>query len=66
MVIRWSDEDNAFIVTLPEFDNAMTHGETYEEAVQQGKDLIDSLIEWYRQDGKRLPEPLTFAGTETA
>jgi predicted RNase H-like HicB family nuclease len=57
MVIHWSDEDDAFIVTLPEFDNARTHGETYEQAVREGKDLIESFIMWYEQDGKPLPEP---------
>ena len=57
MIIRWSDEDEAFIVTLPEFHGAKTHGDTYEEAVRQGKDLIDSFVMWYEQDGKPLPEP---------
>jgi hypothetical protein len=41
MLIRWSDEDDVYIVTLPEFDHAKTHGETYEEAARQGTDLID-------------------------
>jgi len=61
MGIRWSDEDEAFIVTLPEFDDAKTHGDTYEEAVRQGKSLIESFIMWYRQDGKELPKPLKYA-----
>ena len=60
MVIRWSDEDEAFIVTLPEFDSAKTHGDTYEEAVRQGKDLIESFVMWYEQDGKPLPEPVKY------
>jgi antitoxin HicB len=57
MIIRWSDEDEAFIVTLPEFAGAKTHGDTYEEAVREGKDLIASFVMWYEQDGRRLPEP---------
>ena len=60
MLIQWSDEDGAFIVTLPEFNDAKTHGDTYEEAVRQGKDLIESFIMWYGQDGKPLPEPAKF------
>jgi len=60
MVIQWSSEDDAFIVTLPEFKNALTHGETYERAVKEGKDLIESFIMWYRQDGRPLPEPTYF------
>src|SRR5688572_2184990 len=49
MVIHWSDEDGVFLVTLPEFGDARTHGETYEEAVRMGKELIESFMIWYRQ-----------------
>jgi antitoxin HicB len=61
MVIQWSDEDHACIVSIPEFPGNFTHGETYEEAVKQGRDLIESLIMWAEQDGKQLPEPQIFA-----
>jgi len=60
MVIQWSDDDQTFIVTLPEFQNAQTHGDSYEEAVKQGRDLIDSFIAWYREDGRDLPEPIRY------
>ena len=60
MVIQWSDEDQAYIVAIPEFPGNFTHGETYEEAVKQGRDLIESLIMWAQQDGKPLPEPQVF------
>lgn len=61
MVIEWSDENQAFMVSIPEFPGNYTHGDTYEEAVKQGQDLIESLIMWTRQDGKSLPEPRAFA-----
>ena len=33
MIIQWSDEDQVYIVHLPEFGPyAQTHGSTYEEA----------------------------------
>jgi antitoxin HicB len=60
MVIQWSDEDQAYIVTIPEFPGNLTHGDTYEEAVKQGEDLIESLILWTLQDGKPLPQPRMF------
>ena len=60
MLIQWSDEDQVFIVTLPEFENARTHGETYEKAARQGRLLIESFIMWYEQDGKPLPAPSLF------
>ena len=63
MLIRWSEHDQAFIAMLPEFDNALTHGTTYEEAARVGRQLIESFIMWYQQDGKPLPSP-RFFGTE--
>ncbi len=61
MLIRWSEEDKAFIVTLPEFGDATTHGSTYESAARTGRELIESFIMWHRQDRKKLPAPRLFA-----
>lgn len=61
MVIEWSDEDQTYIVSTPEFPGNYTHGDTYEEAVKQGNDLIASLIMWTLWDGKSLPQPRVFA-----
>ncbi|MEH1901899.1 MAG: type II toxin-antitoxin system HicB family antitoxin [Nostoc sp.] len=62
MVIQWSDEDNSYLVHLPEFpwQQFHTHGKTYEEAAKYGQEVIESLIEWYEEQGKVLPEPITF------
>jgi len=58
MVITWSDEDQCFIVSLPEFGPyANTHGDTYEAAVQIGQDCLEALIASYKADGLPLPEP---------
>lgn len=59
MEINWSNEDQAFVVTLPEFPVSQTHGATYAEAVKNGQEVLDLLIETYRQEGRTLPEPLT-------
>jgi antitoxin HicB len=60
IVIQWSEEDQLFLVTLPEFTDVMqpcTHGHNYEEAVKNAQDLIESLLEIYQQDNKPLPKP---------
>jgi antitoxin HicB len=60
MLIRWSDEDAVFVVSLPEFgESCNTHGTTYEEAVKNGQDVLDLLIETYLAEGRPLPEPAT-------
>ncbi len=61
MMINWSDTNGCFIVSIPEFGrSATTHGETWEEAVAMGKDLMESCIMWAKNDGNPLPEPLQF------
>ena len=60
MVIRWSDEDQAYVVLLPEFvdvSQPCTHGDTYEEAARHGREVVELLIEDYQARGKTLPEP---------
>jgi predicted RNase H-like HicB family nuclease len=57
MNIRWSDEDEAYIVTVPELPGCRTHGETLEEAIHQGQDAIDSWIDAGLAWGRRIPEP---------
>jgi len=57
MLIQWSDEDDAYIVTIPELPGCMTHGNTYEEALEQGKDAIETWIEVSRRIGRPIPEP---------
>jgi antitoxin HicB len=62
MVIEWSDDDQIFVVSLPEWGNLVhTHGTTYEEALQQGKDLIEALIASREASGELLPDPRVFA-----
>jgi predicted RNase H-like HicB family nuclease len=60
MLIQWSDEDQAYIVTLPEFGGCMTHGETYVDAARIGQEALESLIEAYQADGRTLPDPQFF------
>ncbi len=57
MVIQWSEPDNAYIVTVPELPGCKTHGETLEEAVQQGKDAIESWIDAMEAWGRPIPAP---------
>jgi predicted RNase H-like HicB family nuclease len=67
MVIQWSDEDQVFVVSLPEFGpHCKTHGSTYEEAAKMGQECLEGLIDAYQAWGHKLPEPAKFQGTEPA
>lgn len=46
IIIQWSEEDSCYIAPLPEFGPyALTHGETYEEALQNGQEVLELLME---------------------
>jgi predicted RNase H-like HicB family nuclease len=59
MIIIWSEEDNSYLVHLPDFpfQQFHTHGDTYEEAAKHGQEVIDSYLEIYREQRKPLPQP---------
>jgi predicted RNase H-like HicB family nuclease len=60
ILIQWSEEDQAYIASLPEWGQyARTHGETYEEALENAKEVLEDLVYGYEQIGKLLPEPKT-------
>ncbi|HEX9413705.1 MAG TPA: type II toxin-antitoxin system HicB family antitoxin [Ktedonobacterales bacterium] len=61
MLIQWSDEDDTYIVTVPELPGYITHGATYDEAVKHGQEAIESRIEANRAWGHPIPAPHTLA-----
>jgi predicted RNase H-like HicB family nuclease len=70
MLIQWSDEDQAFLVTLPEWKDRVlgpvTHGDTCEEALEHGKDALETLIASTRKHSEPLPAPQTFAADQAS
>lgn len=61
--IIWSNEDDCYLVELPEFatdiQRYFTHGDTYEEALTNAQEVLALLIESYQAEGKPLPQPQT-------
>ncbi|SKB14333.1 conserved hypothetical protein [Planktothrix sp. PCC 11201] len=58
IIIQWSEEDQCFVVFLPEFEDIMqpcTHGNSYQDAVNHAEEVIELLIESYQAEGKPLP-----------
>jgi len=58
MMIQWSEDDNCFLVGFPDFPGQKwrTHGETYEQAVANGTEALESLVIAYQATGESLPE----------
>jgi antitoxin HicB len=67
MLVQWSEDDQAYLVTLPEWEgrvlNPVTHGETYQEAVEQAHEALTALVASARQHGEPLPEPGILSGS---
>lgn len=59
MVIQWTEKDNCFLVGFPDFPGQQwrTHGDTYESAVANGIEALESLIIVYEAAGDLLPQP---------
>jgi predicted RNase H-like HicB family nuclease len=68
MTIQWSDEDGVYVVSFPEWEThghiAHTHGATYEEAVANGREALELLIESAQAQGMPVPAPRTFSERE--
>lgn len=56
--VHWSQEDGAYVVSVPELPGCSTHGESYEVAIKNAQDAIASWIEGARESGYPIPEPL--------
>jgi predicted RNase H-like HicB family nuclease len=64
LIIYWSEEDEAFIVDVPELPGCMADGATYQEALSNAETVIHEWIETARDLGRTIPEPkgrLTYA-----
>ncbi|WP_027369820.1 type II toxin-antitoxin system HicB family antitoxin [Desulfovermiculus halophilus] len=57
MIIYWSQEDEAFLVEVPELPGCMADGQSYEEAVANAQVVIEEWIETARELGRPIPEP---------
>lgn len=57
-VIEWSPDDDAFVVTIPELPECRTHGESYEGAAKNGREVIELVVVGRREDGLEIPVSL--------
>lgn len=57
MHIQWSEEDQVYIVTIPELPGCKTHGKTYKKALKQVKYAMEGWIEANQALGRPIPAP---------
>ena len=61
MFMSWSEEDQAYIVSVPELPGCMADGKTPAEAVENAQVIIQEWIEAALEDGEAIPEPHLFS-----
>jgi predicted RNase H-like HicB family nuclease len=57
MIIYWSDEDQSFVVEVPELPGCMADGHTYREAVTNAERIIEEWLQTARELGRDVPNP---------
>jgi predicted RNase H-like HicB family nuclease len=55
----WSDNDENYVATIPEFPGLSTFGKTPEEAIKEAKTACELFIEDMIEDGEEIPKPAT-------
>ncbi|MGF1604311.1 MAG: type II toxin-antitoxin system HicB family antitoxin [Thermosynechococcaceae cyanobacterium] len=63
IMIQWSEGDQLFLVTIPEFADRVVmpcaHGATRTEAVCNGEEVIEMYLEAWQTEARSIPEPST-------
>ncbi len=57
MIVSWSNDDNCYIVSVPDLPGCMADGETPEKAVENAQVIIAEWIETAQMLGREIPEP---------
>ena len=57
LIIYWSEEDNCFLVEVPELPGCMADGQTYQDAVANAELVIKEWIETAIELGREIPTP---------
>lgn len=51
------DPDDGFLVTFPDVPEAVTHGQTREEALSSGAEALGMALRYLAKDGSDIPMP---------
>lgn len=57
LILYWSEEDESYIVEVPELPGCKADGSTYEEAIEQVQIIIKEWVETAKQEGRPIPKP---------
>ena len=53
-IVEWSDEDHCFVGSCPGLFYGGCHGDDEQQVFAQLSDIVEEIIELYKQDGKNI------------
>ncbi len=56
--IHYSDEDQAYVVSVAELTGCMTHGASASEALEMAHEAVEGHLEVLRSEKQPIPEPI--------
>lgn len=57
MIVSWSEDDNCYLVSVPDLPGCMADGETPQKAVENAQVIIAEWIETAQMLGREIPQP---------
>lgn len=57
MIVSWSEDDNCYLVSVPDLPGCMADGETPQKAVENAQVIIAEWIETAQMLGREIPKP---------
>jgi antitoxin HicB len=57
VVLTEDKTEGGFVVTFPDIPEAITQGETEEEAMNMAQDALETALEFYFEDKRSVPHP---------
>ena len=55
--VKMRRDGKFFLVTFPDIPEAITQGESEEEAMKAAKDALEAALDFYFEDGRIVPRP---------
>ena len=57
LIVYWGEDDDAYIVDVPELSGCMADGKTYNEAIQNAFIVIEEWMETAKELRRSIPMP---------
>ncbi|MDM4091607.1 type II toxin-antitoxin system HicB family antitoxin [Klebsiella oxytoca] len=60
--VKLEPDSGGYVVSFPDIPEALTQGDTREEALEMARDALVTAFEFYFEDGERVPAPGNITG----